>query len=191
VVGRAVRKKWHTPEDKEWWYTKFTLARRKKTTQLFHKQGGLCYFCGKQTWLPGDTPISNNRRATLEHVLCQGKGGTDHLSNLVMSCSGCNNLRGDMKFNKFLKLRRDPEAWRVYVKMKAASLQQRKVKVKEKRADARAAFIWKIAILLYVKPEWNVVVNEIREHFAEIQRKKDERFAKKVANSSIDPEDLS
>ena len=191
MVGKAVRKKWHTPEDKEWWYTKFTLARRLKTTKLFEKQGGLCYFCGQQTWLPGDTPLSNNKRATLEHVLGQAKGGTDHMSNLVMSCSGCNNLRGEMKFNKFLKLRRDAEAWRIYCKARAGALQERKVKVKEKRQPAQAAFIWKIAVLLYVRPEWASVVEDIRQHFAAIAAKKKARHEQRVVNSPLDLKDIS
>jgi hypothetical protein len=193
VIGRAVHKKWHTAEEKEWWFTKLTLARRLKTTKLFHKQGGLCYFCGQESWLHGDprTTLRNNRKATLEHVVTQGRGGTDHMSNLVMSCNGCNNLRGDMKFGKFLKLRRDPVAWKAYVKMKAAALQERKVKVKEKRGDAKVLFMWKIAVLLYLKPEWNQVVDEIRTHFREIEEKKMARHAKRVANSAVDMEDLA
>ncbi len=190
LIGRAVRKKWTTPEAKEEWYTKFTNARRRKTTKMFHLQGGLCYFCGQKSWLPGDTPISNNRRATLEHIVCQGKGGTDHLSNVVMSCSGCNNLRGDMKFNKFLKLRQNPEAWRVYCKMKAARLQEKKVKVKEKRKDAKNLLMWKIAVLLYVKPEWQQAVDEVRAEMARRWQVIEDRRLAKIANSSVDPKDL-
>ena len=109
------------------------------------------------------------------------------MSNLVMSCSGCNNLRGDMKFNKFLKLRRDEQAWTVYCKMKAANLRERKTKFKAKRAPKQEAFVWKIALLLYLQPEWKDHVEEIRQHFAEITRKKRERLNQRIANSSIDP----
>lgn len=193
VIGRAVRKKWHKPEEKEWWYSKLTIARRRKTARLHALQGGLCYFCGQESWLHGDerTELRNNRKATLEHVATQGQGGTDHPSNLVMSCSGCNNLRGDMKFNKFLKLRRDPVAWKTYVKMKAASLQQRRTKVKEKRQDSKVAVMWKVAVLLYLKPEWNQAVDEVRAVFQEIERKRQARHDSRVANSAVDPEDLA
>lgn len=191
VVGRAVRKKWHTPEDKEWWYAKFTIARRNKTNKLFEKQGGLCYFCGQQTWMPGQDPLSNNRRATLEHVVCQGRGGTDHMSNVVMSCSGCNNLRGEMKFNKFLKLRQDPEAWRIYCKMKAAKLKERKLKTDEKKVSKREHLAWKIGVLLYLKPEWKSAVEEVQAEIARRDQVRRENWEKKVRNSAVDLVDVS
>jgi hypothetical protein len=191
VIHKAVCRKWQEADRKEWWYTKLTAARRLKTTRLHARQNGQCYFCGQATWVFGSEGSSNNRRATLEHIVCQVEGGTDHMSNLVMSCASCNNLRGDMRFNKFLKLRQDPEAWRIYVRDKARALQERKVLIKEKRQAARDEVIWRLGVFLYLRPQWLSEVNVIHQNVKSIIAKQDARHAQRVANSLIDPEDLA
>lgn len=51
----------------------------------FLKQGGTCYYC--------DTPL-NGVRQNVEHIVPKSKGGTNHKSNLVLSCSDCNKDKG-------------------------------------------------------------------------------------------------
>jgi hypothetical protein len=113
------------------------------------------------------------------------------MSNVVMTCSGCNNLRGEMKFNKFLKLRQNPEAWRIYCKMKAAKLKERKVKTDEKKVTKRELLTWKIAVLLYVKPEWKSAVDEVLAEIARRDQVRRDNWEKKVRNSPVDLVDVS
>ena len=115
VLGKAVHRKWPTPAQKEWWWTKFSAARRRRTAKLSEAQNHRCAFCACDTYLgPGDykTGMSEKRHlATLEHVKTQSEGGSDAPSNCVMSCNECNRLRGTMDAWKFYELRSDPEAW--------------------------------------------------------------------------------
>lgn len=43
-----------------------------------------CRYCG------------STRKLTLDHVVPQAKGGTDHPSNLVACCGDCNEAKGNM-----------------------------------------------------------------------------------------------
>ena len=53
---------------------------------LFGQQEGLCNGC------KGDFPFRN---FTIDHIVPQSKGGTDHLENLQLLCGACNSLKGD------------------------------------------------------------------------------------------------
>ena len=53
---------------------------------LFGRQEGLCNGC------KGDFPFRN---MTIDHIIPQSRGGTDHLENLQMLCAACNSLKGD------------------------------------------------------------------------------------------------
>ena len=64
---------------------------------LFRQQRGLCAYCGKQMELHqkrGDrcAPLAKNT-ATLDHKVARSLGGTDEISNLVVACHGCTNLK--------------------------------------------------------------------------------------------------
>lgn len=53
---------------------------------------GKCLHCGGQLLVALDgEPIS---RATIEHILPQGYGGTDALENLALACARCNHQKG-------------------------------------------------------------------------------------------------
>ena len=53
---------------------------------LFGQQEGLCAGCR------GDFPFRN---FTIDHIIPQSRGGTDHLENLQLLCGACNSLKGD------------------------------------------------------------------------------------------------
>ena len=54
--------------------------------QLFGKQEGHCAGC--RTVFPF-------RNFTVDHIVPQSKGGTDHLDNLQLLCGACNSVKGD------------------------------------------------------------------------------------------------
>ena len=35
------------------------------------------------------------RNFTVDHIVAQSRGGTDHLDNLQLLCGACNSLKGD------------------------------------------------------------------------------------------------
>ena len=53
---------------------------------LFGQQEGLCAGC------KGDFPFRN---FTIDHIIPQSRGGTDHVENLQLLCGACNSLKGD------------------------------------------------------------------------------------------------
>lgn len=142
LIREAVRRKWHTPAQKEWWYGKLSAVRRRKTIFFYNKQDGKCCFCGEQTYLSADENLLSENRlprkrtATLEHVIPQKNGGTDHMSNLAMACLGCNNARGVMLFEQFLELRNDPVRYVAFLRRKAGIKgEPNSRRAKEKKAE--------------------------------------------------------
>ena len=53
---------------------------------LFGQQEGLCNGCKEMF------PFRN---FTVDHIVPQSRGGTDHLENLQLLCGACNSLKGD------------------------------------------------------------------------------------------------
>lgn len=96
LLKDAVRRKWPSDEQKEWWYVKLAEARRAKLLRCSEQQNHRCCYCGSKTWHPfyGETG-SKRLLATLEHVVPRSMGGTDSMNNLTMACSRCNSTRGD------------------------------------------------------------------------------------------------
>jgi hypothetical protein len=161
VLGKAVHRKWPKPAQKEWWWTKFSAARRKRTAKLSESQNHRCAFCGGDTYLgaadfkPG---MSEKRHlATLEHIKTQSEGGSDSPSNCVMSCNECNRLRGTMDAWKFYELRIDPLAWLAWVKrrrhMKSLVPKVRK-KSEEERESRRQRISYELAVACLLDPDF-------------------------------------
>ena len=61
--------------------------------QLFGKQEGLCAGC--RIAFPF-------RNMTIDHIVPQSKGGTDHIDNLQLLCGACNSLKGNRDQARFL-----------------------------------------------------------------------------------------
>ena len=53
---------------------------------LFGQQEGLCAGCHRDFLF---------RNFTIDHVIPQSRGGTDHLGNLQLLCGACNSMKGD------------------------------------------------------------------------------------------------
>ena len=59
---------------------------RNNKHDLFGKQEGRCGGC--RVMFPF-------RNFTIDHMVPQSRGGTDHLDNLQLLCGACNSLKGD------------------------------------------------------------------------------------------------
>ena len=63
-----------------------TSAKRRKLYALVKRDGTSCFWCGVQT---------QDGALTLDHLVPVSKGGSHHLSNLVLACQRCNEKRGN------------------------------------------------------------------------------------------------
>ena len=53
---------------------------------LYGTQAGHCNGCGTHFM---------QQHLTVDHIIAQSKGGTNHLDNLQLLCGHCNSLKGD------------------------------------------------------------------------------------------------
>lgn len=53
---------------------------------LYGEQGGDCNGCGTHF---------QKQHLTVDHIIAQSKGGTDHIDNLQLLCGHCNSVKGD------------------------------------------------------------------------------------------------
>ena len=198
MLSELVRKKYQTSEQKEEWFTKFTAARRLKLIRLWHSQQGKCIFCQCDTWLIENTNNQSKRQmATLDHVCPQSSGGTDHLSNLAMSCHGCNSVRGSMDFHAFGKLRNDPVRWAKLQKDRGSKLRKlakfvgrRTGEIQTSRDSKRAAkrqeFIWGLTLLWLFYPEYRETMTTTQYHFKKRTNQLKEILQKQLDDYPID-----
>lgn len=160
VIRTNVRRKWKTPEEKEWWYAKFTMSRRKKLVKAFNRQNGLCCFCGVETWLAVEgvkkqhPPAGRFVRhmATADHIIPQFHGGTDRNTNIAMACMDCNGRRGTIPFQEFMEARSDPVKWKAHNRKLTSEYQRRSKERSVKSTERANALVWKLAVLFYFYP---------------------------------------
>lgn len=162
TIRQAVRAKWPDHEQKAWWYTKLTNARRRKLEKIYRDQEGRCYFCKEPAWM-GERGVDSRAKpggqkkefqATLEHRTPQVQGGTDHPSNLVMSCHGCNTKRREEDFNYFLSIRLDPVKWKEYNTKQGQKVAANHLARQKKSATRREKRITIMAILIYLHSKY-------------------------------------
>jgi 5-methylcytosine-specific restriction endonuclease McrA len=91
------------------------LEKNRVKKLLFERQGGLCFYCDRPTWLPSEgvkkgaarlgLPVEGHgwrkttrkRMATLEHLHRRADGGPDQIENYAVACRSCNGSRDDRK----------------------------------------------------------------------------------------------
>ena len=72
--------------------------RFKKRVEWFQLGQRRCHFCGVQlNWAQG---FDNS--ATVEHMVPESKGGNFHGANILITCRGCNNKRGNRDWIDFV-----------------------------------------------------------------------------------------
>ena len=73
-------------------YQQGTLFGFEVREYLFEKFGRKCVYCGVE-----NVPLN------IDHVVPRAKGGSDHVSNLVLACTDCNQKKGAQPLEAFLK----------------------------------------------------------------------------------------
>ena len=70
--------------------------------QRVEEQNNKCHYCSiEMTVREGEFRRATD--ATLDHKLPKCFGGPDTLENLVASCSGCNNHKGNMDYTAYMR----------------------------------------------------------------------------------------
>ncbi len=77
---------------------------------VFHRDGRVCAYCGDR----------RAERYELDHIVPRSAGGTDRVSNLVVSCHDCNIAKSNMSVEKFLA--EDPGKLRAIGRIRRAPL---------------------------------------------------------------------
>jgi hypothetical protein len=71
-------------------------ANRRKMLLLGSRDGEHCIWCGK--------PLTHRcADATVDHVVCRSRGGSNALENLVLACAACNHRRADLPADLWLE----------------------------------------------------------------------------------------
>jgi 5-methylcytosine-specific restriction endonuclease McrA len=182
VLHRHVRNKYQTDKKVEWWYTKFTAARRRRTARLSEQQNHRCCFCGRHTFLALEEKGKKSKwlMATMEHINPIGNGGSEKYENTAMSCDRCNNLRGTTDAIKFYEIMQDPIKRKSYLKNRVkrpGELRQRALTKANKTVFVMATYRFLFPIL---SPYFDAILVEIE---------KDEKIVHKavtVENKTID-----
>ncbi|MCY1703833.1 RNA-guided endonuclease IscB [Deinococcus sp. SL84] len=73
-------------------YQRGTLFGTEVRAYLMHKWEGKCAYCGKK-----------EKGLEVEHLIPRSRGGSNRISNLVMSCQKCNAAKGSKTPEEFLK----------------------------------------------------------------------------------------
>jgi len=77
-----------------------TVPRHLKLKILL-KTNGKCYYCGVKLYLKKK---SHRPVITIDHYIPLSKGGFDDTANKVPACKKCNNAKGDLMPEDFLRI---------------------------------------------------------------------------------------
>ena len=73
-------------------------GKAKRRRALLETHGERCYYCGVPTIIDFEhnhKRRQSGRECTIDHIIPIVKGGTHELSNIVIACFWCNNVKGD------------------------------------------------------------------------------------------------
>ena len=73
-------------------YQRGELAGWQLRSYVFHRDGAKCAYCGN----------ARAERYELDHIVPRSRGGTDRVSNLMVSCHDCNVEKGNRSVEEFL-----------------------------------------------------------------------------------------
>jgi 5-methylcytosine-specific restriction endonuclease McrA len=80
------------------------LRRRKKLGKEFRKKHkGKCFYCKRMVKVK-HVQRNDPLRATLDHVVPRSHGGKDSRKNLVLACFQCNQAKGRIGAEEFMRL---------------------------------------------------------------------------------------
>lgn len=79
---------------KEW--QGMNWIRQEKRLAIYVRDQHTCQYCGLHL---EDAPAGT---ASLDHLVPASRNGTNHQTNLVTVCAGCNSKRGDKPLDEFL-----------------------------------------------------------------------------------------
>lgn len=88
---------------------KHAFAAHQTLVGLWNLQGGLCAYCGCAMPHP-DRPARTrpHTNPTIDHMTPIARGGKDDDTNRVAACGGCNEAKGQMDLQTFMRVRNNP-----------------------------------------------------------------------------------
>lgn len=83
---------------------------------VFHRQAGVCFYCGSRTWRPPyQAGYPARKNASMDHIHLKMDGGTVDPNNVVLSCEDCNNERDNRDAAEYFMWKtRDQDPAEVY-----------------------------------------------------------------------------
>lgn len=93
---------------------------------VWEDAGRMCHYCDKPIPRPG-TKMGKNTH--LDHKIAHAKGGSDDLSNLLVSCKVCNREKGKADYEAFLS-RRLEQSKKQVLRLSKLLIKHRHAKVK-------------------------------------------------------------
>lgn len=77
-----------------------------KLGNLYKRQNGRCYICGRVCTYPSQYGKKKRRdtNASIEHMIPRAFGGKDTADNIKMTCNHCNGLKGCSRYTHYLQI---------------------------------------------------------------------------------------
>lgn len=154
-LTKLVCKKYkYKQESIEEWFAKYTASKRNYLRKLWEHDPH-CIYCGRETLEPTISNEKSKLRATYEHKTPLSKGGTDHRSNIALSCSRCNNLKQSMTHEEFISFISDKDKIEEIIKKRKSAAKFKameknlKEELSEKEVVRHQYKIYYLAIMLF------------------------------------------
>jgi 5-methylcytosine-specific restriction endonuclease McrA len=150
----------HDPKFKAFVESKISNHYGRQIQRLSESQNHRCCYCGQHTFIGSKTPkgFSKWQLATVEHVVPRSLGGSNSWENLVMACSECNNLRGNLPdAMAFYRSLHNVRSWNTAeaeaAKMIEAQMKRDQQAADEKVAKGELAAVLRLCLIYRFAPE--------------------------------------